>query len=140
MDLTLRLEEVEVAPRAAVRAVAEVEIPDGFHAYAHPTSLPEQIPLTVRFQLDGKPIESRCLYPKGTPRTFRLDPAPVAVYEGRVRIPCELRAPETPGRKRLKAIASLQLCDDARCYPPQEVSTEVALVVRQPVKPLRRKP
>ncbi|MFN3682479.1 MAG: protein-disulfide reductase DsbD domain-containing protein [Fimbriimonadaceae bacterium] len=127
-----------VAPRSVARATVSVELPDGFHAYANPPSRPELIPLEVRLVDAPKGVRASFRYPEGQLRTLGVDPQPVSVYEGTVRIAATVVAPSNPGRHTLRFKVSLQQCDDAQCFMPQEVEVRTVLVVAgQPPKAQR---
>ncbi len=96
----------------------ELAIEPGWHLYPHATPPDVGFPTAV----ESEDAELRGLsYPPGVERRSAYLDRPLRLYEDRVVLRGELRAPPAAGRLLLR----YQPCDDRRCLPPTTVEIDL---------------
>lgn len=101
--------------------VVQLEVAEGWHINANPSSWDLLIPTTVSISPDASVEILSITYPKGTPFHADWKEAPISVYEGdvTVRMKLKLKQGETVENAfPLKIDVRYQACDAGRCTPP----------------------
>lgn len=141
-----------VYPGNRVTLVVDIEIPEGFHAYA-PGSKGYRA-LDLRLEPQPHVSSSETVYPASRPYLFRPLQETVPVFEGRVRLLRDLTL--AGGRDFADLLRSgdpaltiagkldYQVCSDRVCFPPRTLPLSFTLTVRplereRPPKSLQRK-
>ena len=101
--------------------VVQLEVAEGWHINANPSSWDLLIPTTVSISPDASVEILSITYPKGTPFHADWKDTPISVYEGdvTVRMKLKLKQGETVENAfPLKIDVRYQACDAGRCTPP----------------------
>ena len=98
-----------------------LELAEGWHINANPSSWDLLIPTTVSVSPDASVEILSVTYPKGKPFHADFSEAPISVYEGDVTVKMKLKL--KPGETIEKAFplninVRYQACDAYRCLPP----------------------
>lgn len=129
----VRVEAPGVEARRGASAGGEVRlaVAAGFHVNANPASEKYLIPTELKIEPTEGIEVGAVAYPESLTRQFSFAEKPLAVYEGEVRIKFALKVrPGAPaGEQTLRARVRYQACDDAQCYPPKSVETDVSVRV-----------
>ncbi len=99
----------------------QIELAEGWHINANPSSWDLLIPTTVSIGPDASVEILSVTYPKGTPFHADWMETPISVYEGDVTVKMKLKL--KPGETIEKAFplnidVRYQACDAHRCLPP----------------------
>lgn len=125
---TSQIQPGGVASGARFRDRPEVTSPDRFLAYAKPSGRSEQTGCSLRLRPDGRTIAGEFVNQEGNLRAIKVYLA-TAVYQGQKRITDEVHAQRAPDRHRLRALAQVEGCEDARCCPPRQIFAEATFIV-----------
>jgi len=99
----------------------QLELAEGWHINANPSSLDLLIPTTVSVKPDASVEILSVTYPKGKPFHAGFSEAPISVYEGdsTVKMKLKLKPGETiENAFPLNINVRYQACDAHRCLPP----------------------
>ena len=110
-----------IFPGNAFDVEVQLELAEGWHINANPSSWDLLIPTTVSVSPDASVEILSVTYPKGKPFHADWRDTPIAVYEGEVTIEMKLKL--KPGETIEKAFplnidVRYQVCDEHRCLPP----------------------
>ncbi len=112
----------------------DLEMDEGWHIIANPTSLETLIPTTAEAALEGGELELTPRYP--APKTIDSPLGKVDLYEGQAHIEAKLvpvRLPAGQVRGRLEVRVKAQACNDSgRCLLPSSIQTEIPVVFPPP--------
>ncbi len=127
---------VRLAPGARGEAFVRLTIAPPLHVNANPASQSFLIPtqLTVPSGATGEGITIGApIYPEAVTRKFSFDDEPLRVYEGTVeiRVPVNVARNAATGERQIVARVRVQPCDDAACYPPRTIETNIPVIVGQ---------
>ncbi len=103
--------------------IMTLTIKPGWHINANPATFEFLIPTSVSF--DGLTPQS-VRYPEATPFSVRFNPTVIAVYQGKVSVLAKFAKGVLP-KKNLRAILSVQACDESVCLPPAKIPFSVPL-------------
>ncbi len=132
--VSLRLDAKSAKPGAVVAGVVVVSIPSGLHANQNPPNVEGFIPVSVSLKSGGTLVAAR--YPKGEMKTFGFSDEPLAVYEGDVRIPIQVRLPaDAQGAVPVEVAVQVQMCDDSSCFPPEVITASASVTVEKEQPP-----
>lgn len=132
--VSFRLDAKTAKPGDVIGGVVVVSIPSGLHANQNPPNLEGFIPVAVTLKSGGTLVSAR--YPKGEMKTFAFSDEPLAVYEGDVRIPIEIRLPaDAHGKLPIEISVQVQMCDDSSCFPPEFISASATVTVQREQAP-----
>ena len=111
----------DIFPGNAFDVKVRLELAEGWHINANPSSWDLLIPTTVSIRPDASVEILSVTYPEGTPFHADWRETPIAVYEGDVTIKMKLKL--KPGETIEKAFplkidVRYQACDAHRCLPP----------------------
>lgn len=130
--VSLRASEVIVRASAEAEAEVEVVVADGYHINANPASYPYLRPTALIITPTDGITTGTPIYPSSAMKKFAFAEAPIAVYEGtvKVRVPVRTAARVRAGTHTLQAKVQAQPCTDQACFPPRVVETTISVVVR----------
>lgn len=132
--VSLRLDSVTARAGAVVSGVVQVSIPGGLHANQNPPNVEGFIPVSVSLKSGGALVSAE--YPKGKMKTFAFSDEPLAVYEGDIRIPIQVRLPaDARGEVPVEVAVQVQMCDDSSCFPPEVITASAAVRVETEAAP-----
>lgn len=128
--VSLRLDSKTAKPGGVVAGVVVVSIPSGLHANQNPPNVEGFIPVSVSLKSGGTLVAAR--YPKGEMKTFGFSDEPLAVYEGDVKIPIQVRLPaEAQGEVPVEVAVQVQMCNDSSCFPPEVITASATVSVEK---------
>ena len=118
-----------VHPGSTFRAVADVEVEEGWHVNSNEPLEDFLIPTEIHLEPPEGFEVLRVFYPEAELLQFDFWPDPLSVYEREFVIGLELRAAGDvePGQYEIPGTVNYQACDDRQCLPPD--STDFALAV-----------
>ncbi|MEW5883094.1 MAG: cytochrome c biogenesis protein CcdA [Armatimonadota bacterium] len=132
--VSLRLDADSAKPGAVIAGVVVVSIPSGLHANQNPPNVEGFIPVSVSLKSGGTLVSAR--YPKGEMKTFGFSDEPLAVYEGDVRIPIQVRLPaDAQGKVPVEVAVQVQMCDDSSCFPPEVITASAFVTIEKEQAP-----
>ena len=111
----------DIVPGNAFDVEVKVELAEGWHINANPSSWDLLIPTTVSVSPDASVEIVSVTYPKGKPFHAGWKETPISIYEGDVTIKMTLQLkPDETIEKAfpLKIDVRYQACDAHRCTPP----------------------
>ena len=111
----------DIVPGNAFDVEVKVELAEGWHINANPSSWDLLIPTTVSVSPDASVEIVSVTYPKGKPFHADWKETPISIYEGDVTIKMtlQLKPGETIEKAfPLKISVRYQACDAHRCTPP----------------------
>ena len=111
----------DIVPGNAFDVEVKVELAEGWHINANPSSWDLLIPTTVSVSPDASVEIVSVTYPKGKPFDADWKETPISIYEGDVTVKMTLKL--KPGETIEKAFplkinVRYQACDAHRCLPP----------------------
>ena len=111
----------DIFPGNAFNVEVQLELAEGWHINANPSSWNLLIPTTVSISPDASVEILSVTYPEGTPFHADWRETPISVYEGNITI--EMKMKLKPGETIEKAFpfnidVRYQACDAHRCLPP----------------------
>jgi thioredoxin:protein disulfide reductase len=130
-----------VRPGDKFKVAVAVEVGEGYHINAHHPSLEFLIPTTVKFEPPAGVSLAEEKYPAPKHRKFEFAPdTELAVHEGTVFITADAEAGKTvtPAATKIRAIVTVQACNDSQCLAPADLTVEIPLsflTTKQAVKP-----
>ncbi|MFY9558306.1 MAG: cytochrome c biogenesis protein CcdA, partial [Blastocatellia bacterium] len=130
-----------VRPRDKFKVAIAIEVGEGYHVNAHHPSLAFLIPTSVAFDAASGISISEERYPAPKHRRFEFAPeTELAVHEGTLYVTADAQADEAiqPGITTIRAMVTVQACNDSQCLAPSDLSVEIPIKVvlaKQPVKP-----
>ena len=125
---SLAVASAKSQPGSKVKATLTLTFGDGLHAYQNPPSEDYMIPVTVKSSsTDVKLV--KVAYPVGKDEIVGGETKPVKVYEGTIKIPITLQAPDKAGSYDVSLSIQYQQCTNNNCYPPKSVTTASKLTV-----------
>jgi len=104
------------------RVAIQLQIDEGWHVNANPTSLPFLIPTSVELLKAGPGQRIQVEYPPGTLFHPRFSLEKIATYQGEVKLPVKL-PDDLPGAATLAV--TFQACNASSCLPPETVNLEL---------------
>ena len=122
----------EVVPGGGLRAQVHLAIADSWHINANPPTSDWLIPTTVTMNADVPVTLDEIIYPSGQLLFFPAFEETLAVYDGQVTLTAELAVADraTAGQNGVvRFLVAYQACDDSRCLPPAEITTEMTVRV-----------
>lgn len=130
--VSARAHEATIAPGAAAEAEVEVIVADGYHVNANPASYPYLRPTALMITSADGITSGTPIYPSSEMKKFAFAEAPIAVYEGtvKVRVPVRAARRAQPGAHTLQAKVQAQPCNDQACFPSRVVETTIPVIVR----------
>lgn len=130
--VSARAREVAITAGAAAEAEVEVIIADGYHVNANPASYPYLRPTALMITSADDITSGAPIYPSSEMKKFAFAEAPIAVYEGtvKVRVPVRAARHAPPGAHTLQAKVQAQPCNDEACFPPRVVEMTIPVMVR----------
>lgn len=132
--VSLRLDADSAKPGGVIAGVVVVSIPSGLHANQNPPNVEGFIPVSVSLKSGGTLVSAR--YPKGEMKTFGFSDEPLAVYEGDVRIPIQVRLPaDAEGKVPVEVAVQVQMCDDSSCFPPEVITASAFVTIEKEQAP-----
>ena len=110
-----------IFPGNAFDVEVQLELAEGWHINANPSSWDLLIPTTVSVSPDASVGILSVTYPKGKPFHADWRETPISIYEGNITIEMKLKL--KPGETIEKAFplnidVRYQACDEHRCLPP----------------------
>lgn len=105
--------------------VIVLDIEDGYHVNANPASFDYLMPTQVVFP-GLTPTVLR--YPNVTLFKPAFEPAGLKVFEGKVEMRARFPSGTLTRHRPLRALVSVQACDDEVCLPPASIEVPVRLV------------
>ncbi len=111
----------DIVPGNAFDVEVKVELAEGWHINANPSSWDLLIPTTVSVSPDASVEIVSVTYPTGKPFQADWKDAPISIYEGDVTVKMKMKL--KPGETienafPLKIDVRYQACDAHRCLPP----------------------
>lgn len=122
----LKLDKPSAAAGSVVKGTVIVTFEKGLHGYQNPPSDPSMIPIEV-VAGDKTTKILKVEYPKGVDLAGSSEP--VKVYEGTIKIPVQLKAPDKTGKATLKIKLNYQQCTETNCFAPSSVTASATLDV-----------
>ena len=122
----------EVVSGGGLRAQVHLAIADSWHINANPPTSDWLIPTTVTMNADVPVTLDEIIYPSGQLLFFSAFEETLAVYDGQVTLTAELAVADraTAGQNGVvRFLVTFQACDDSRCLPPAEITTEMTVRV-----------
>lgn len=117
-------------PGSTARLVAVADVEPGWHLQAHVPTFDYLIPTVLTVTAPAGWPAATVTYPEPESYSFGFAEAPLAVYQGRVRIFVDQPVPaDAQGEATVSATLRYQACDDKSCLPPVDRSAELTLVV-----------
>lgn len=127
---TLQLDDKTAKAGQVVSGAVTVTIPSGLHANQNPPNVEGFIPVSVSIKSGGTLVSAR--YPKGKMKAFAFSDEPLAVYEGDVRIPIQVRLPaDAQGEMPVEVTVQVQMCDDSSCFPPEFITASASVAIER---------
>ena len=113
--------KADIFPGNAFEVAVKIELAEGWHINANPSSWDLLIPTTVSVSPDASVEILSVTYPKGTPFHADWKDTPISVYAGDVTVKMKMKL--KPGETIEKAFplkidVRYQACDAHRCTPP----------------------
>jgi len=106
-----------------------LELKDKWHINSNTPTEDFLIPTSVALSLPPSIIATDISYPKGITLSLGFSDKPLSVYEGVVPIFVTLKASEntTAGLDTIRALVTVQACDDATCLAPSDIDILIPL-------------
>jgi DsbC/DsbD-like thiol-disulfide interchange protein len=111
----------------SVKGTIKVKFAEGLHGYQNPPTRDWMVPVTVSTSTKGA-VLAKLNYPKGIMKESAGDR--VAVYEGEVTIPFELKVTGKKGNMPITFNVRYQQCNETGCYAPTTVSAKTTITVK----------
>lgn len=128
--VTFHLDSKTAKPGAVVSGDVQVSIPGGLHANQNPPNVEGFIPVSVSVKSGGTLVSAR--YPKGELKRFAFSEEPLAVYEGDIRIPIQVRLPaDAKGEVPVEVAVQVQMCNDSSCFPPEVITASATVTLER---------
>jgi thiol:disulfide interchange protein DsbD len=131
-----------VRPGDKFKIAIAVEVGEGYHINAHRPTLDYLIPTSVAFGAPAGISFADEKYPAPNHRRFEFAPeTELAVHEGTLYITTEAQSDNAikPGTATIRALVTVQACNDSQCLAPSDLSVEIPIKVvaaNQPIKNL----
>jgi hypothetical protein len=124
-------EEVRLDAGGAGEAAVRLDIEQGYHAQANPSSDRFYIATELSAEPQDGIAPGKPVYPKGVSRKLGFADKPLSLYEGSVQIKLPLRADRNAlkGRHTLRAKLRAQTCNDQTCDQPRTIDVPVNVTV-----------
>jgi len=119
-----------VRPGDKFKVAVAMEIGEGYHINAHRPTLEYLIPTSVAFGAPSGITFDVEKYPAPKHRRFEFAPdTELAVHEGTLIITADAQADKTitPGAATLRALVTVQACNDSQCLAPSDLSIEIPI-------------
>ncbi|MCA1558070.1 MAG: protein-disulfide reductase DsbD N-terminal domain-containing protein [Acidobacteria bacterium] len=129
--LSVNASRVEVGAGKSVQAEVRVTIKEGYHINANPASQYQIATQLTLEQAEGI-TSGQPKYPAPLTKKFSFSDQALAVYEKEAVISVPLAATQgaAKGERTLAARLRYQACDDAVCYPPQNMQISIPVTVK----------
>ncbi|HSB11359.1 MAG TPA: cytochrome c biogenesis protein CcdA [Blastocatellia bacterium] len=121
-----------VRPGDRFKVAVALEVGEGYHINAHRPTLDFLIATDVNFEPTAGLTIGDAKYPAPKHRKFEFAPdTELAVHEGTVYLTAEVQADKTipPGAATIKALVTVQSCNDAQCLAPADLPVEIPIRV-----------
>lgn len=120
-----------VHPGATFRAMADVEVEEGWHVNSNEPLEDFLIPTEIVFEPPEGFEVTAIFYPEAEHMEFEFWDTPLAVYERQFVAGVELSVSEgvEPGDYEIPGIIHYQACDDSQCLPPNEEAFTLPVTV-----------
>lgn len=120
-----------VLPKSAkagsvVKGTVKVKFAPGLHGYQNPPTRSYLVPVSVKSDTKGVSLE-KARYPKGIMKESLGDT--LAVYEGEVSIPVELKI-TSKGQVKVVLDINYQQCNDNACFNPTSAKVSQTIAVK----------
>ena len=125
---SLAIASAKSQPGSKVKATLTLTFGDGLHAYQNPPSEDYMIPVTVKSSSTEVKLV-KVAYPVGKDEIVGGETKPVKVYEGTIKIPITLQAPDKAGSYDVALSIQYQQCTNNNCFPPKTVAAASKLTV-----------
>lgn len=124
-------EEVRLDAGGAGEAAVRLDIEQGYHAQANPSSDKFYIATELSAEPQDGIAPGKPVYPKGVSRKLGFAEKPLSLYEGSVQIKLPLRADKNAlkGRHTLRAKLRAQTCNDQTCDQPRTIDVPVNVTI-----------
>ena len=121
-----------VRPGDKFKIAIAVEVGEGYHINAHRPTLEYLIPTSVAFGAPAGISFADEKYPAPNHRRFEFAPeTELAVHEGTLYITTEAQSESSikPGAATIRALVTVQACNDSQCLAPSDLSVEIPIKV-----------
>ncbi|HXG64016.1 MAG TPA: cytochrome c biogenesis protein CcdA [Blastocatellia bacterium] len=121
-----------VRPGDKFRLAVALEIGEGYHINANVPTLDYLIPTAVKFEPPPGITIKEIKYPKSKTITLGWAPdKPLAVYEGKIFIVADAEADASlkVGNAPIRALVTVQACNDKLCLNPGEIDLKIPLQI-----------
>ena len=129
-----------IRPGDRFKIAIAVEVGEGYHVNAHRPTLDYLIPTTLALGAPTGITFADEKYPTPKHRKFEFAPdTELAVHEGTIFITADAQADNaiTPGAGNIKAMVTVQACNDSQCLAPADLAVEIPIkfvTAKQPAK------
>jgi thioredoxin:protein disulfide reductase len=121
-----------IRPGDKFKLAVALEVGNGYHINAHEPSLDFLIPTSVQFaQVEGIRF-SDPRYPAPEQARFEFSPdTELSVHQGTIYIVVDAEADQSlkPGPATLRAVVTVQSCNDKQCLAPADINLEIPVRV-----------
>lgn len=124
-------EEVRLDAGGTGESAVQLDIEQGYHAQANPSSDKFYIATELSAEPQDGITPGKPVYPKGVSRKLGFAEKPLLLYEGSVQIKLPLRADKNAlkGRHTLRAKLRVQTCNDQTCDQPRTLDVPVNVTI-----------
>ncbi len=118
----------EIKPGAAITAVLQFQIQDGFHVQANPASEDTYVPAVLKLDPAVGVVSSPAKYPAGKEEKVTGLDKPLKVYEKTFEILVPMKLDTTASLPlSLTGTLSYQACKGSTCFPPRRLKVDLKL-------------
>ncbi len=117
-----------IRPGDKFKLVVALDVESGYHINAHQPSLDFLIPTSVQFEQVNNILYRETKYPAPEQAKFEFAPdTELSVHQGTVLIVVDAEADKTlePGQMTLRAVVTVQACNDKQCLAPADINIEI---------------
>lgn len=118
-------------PGSSAQILMELDFTEGWHSQSHTPSQDSLIPTVLKFLAPDGITTGKVFYPEGKMVKFSFSDILLSSYEGKVYIGASLTfSPElAPGEYMVKAILTIQSCNDKACLMPSDIEIPIPVTV-----------